>query len=146
VGKGTIWAILRSPVYIGRTVYAKARYSEIGKKKGKVQRAEADRIVVEGAVPTIVPRELWDAAQARHGTRKFGVGRPWHRPYLLSGLIGSRRRTSMTPWSTASRSGSSEYSIPNAYGVRSASSFCPRARPRIRSTIWTRASLRRGPR
>ena len=36
--------------------------------------------------------------------------------------------------------------IPNAYGVRSASSFCPRARPRIRSTIWTRASLRRGPR
>jgi hypothetical protein len=67
--------ILRSPVYIGRTVYAKARYSEIGKKKGRVQRAEADRIVVEGAVPTIVPRELWDAAQARHGTRKFGVGR-----------------------------------------------------------------------
>src|SRR6266852_5612673 len=27
------------------------------------------------------------AAQAKHGTRKFGVGRSWHRPYLLNGLV-----------------------------------------------------------
>ena len=40
-----------------------------------------------GAVPPIVPEPLWQAAQAKHGTRPFGVGRPWHRPYLLGGLI-----------------------------------------------------------
>lgn len=54
---------------------------------GKVRRSEADRVVVEGSVPAIVPRELWEAAQARHGTRRFASGRPWHRPYLLSSLI-----------------------------------------------------------
>jgi recombinase-like zinc beta ribbon protein len=42
-------------------------------------------------VPAIVPVELWEAAQAKHGTRKFGIGRPWHRPYLLSGMIGWAR-------------------------------------------------------
>ena len=44
-------------------------------------------MIVEGVAPAIIPSGLWAAAQARHGTRKFGVGRPWHRPYLLSGLI-----------------------------------------------------------
>lgn len=39
------------------------------------------------AVPAIVTADLWQAAQAKRGTRRFGTGRPWHRPYLLSGLI-----------------------------------------------------------
>jgi hypothetical protein len=42
---------------------------------------------VPGAVPPIVREPLWLAAQAKHGTRPFGVGRPWHRPYLLGGPI-----------------------------------------------------------
>ena len=85
--KGTVWAILRNPIYKGTVVYGKARYSEIGKRGGKARRPEADRIVVEHAAPVIIPVELWEAAQAKHGTRKFGVGRPWHRPYLLSGMV-----------------------------------------------------------
>ena len=85
--KGTVWAILRNPIYVGTLIYGKSRYSEIGKKQGKVRRPDADRIVVEQAAPVIVPRPLWEAAQAKHGSRKFGVGRPWHHPYLLSGLI-----------------------------------------------------------
>jgi DNA invertase Pin-like site-specific DNA recombinase len=85
--KGTVWAILRNPLYKGTVIYGKARYSEIGKKHGKARRPESDWIVVEDAAPTIIPVELWEAAQAKHGTRKFGVGRPWHRPYLLSGLV-----------------------------------------------------------
>jgi len=85
--KGTLWAILRNPIYIGTLVFAKSRYSEIGRKRGKVRRPETERIVVHDAVPGIVTRHLWDAAQAKHGTRKFGVGRPWGRPYLLSTLI-----------------------------------------------------------
>ncbi len=85
--KGTVWAILRNPLYKGTVIYGKARYSEIGKKYGKARRPESDWIVVEDAAPTIIPVKLWEAAQAKHGTRKFGVGRPWHRPYLLSGLV-----------------------------------------------------------
>ncbi len=85
--KGTVWAILRNPLYKGTVIYGKARYSEIGKKHGKARRPESDWIVVENAAPAIIPVELWEAAQAKHGTRKFGVGRPWHRPYLLSGLV-----------------------------------------------------------
>ena len=85
--KGTVWAILRNPIYRGRLIYAKSRYSEVGKKRGKVRRPEADRIVFEDGAPAIVPAALWEHAQARHGTRRFGTGRPWHRPYLLSGLI-----------------------------------------------------------
>src|SRR5207245_1999530 len=76
-----------NPAYRGRLVYAKARYSEVGKKAGKQRRPESDWVVVENALPVIVPATLWEAAQAKHGTRRFGVGRPWHRPYLLSGLI-----------------------------------------------------------
>ena len=85
--KGTLWAILRNPIYMGTVAYAKARYSEIGKKRGKARRPVSEWTVVKGAVPAIVPMDLWSAAQAKQGTRKFGIGRPWHRPYLLSGLI-----------------------------------------------------------
>lgn len=103
--KSTLWAILRNPIYKGTLVYAKARYSEVGKKRGKVRRPDAERVVVEGAVPAIVPPELWDAAQRKHGTSPFGVGRPWHRPYLLSGMItcgacGKRFRAKKQPKGT----------------------------------------------
>jgi Recombinase/Recombinase zinc beta ribbon domain len=85
--KTTVAAMLRNSVYRGRLVYAKSQYSEIGKKRGKRRRPETDWVVVDNAVPAIVPVPLWEAAQAKHGTKRFGVGRPWHRPYLLSGLI-----------------------------------------------------------
>jgi len=85
--KNTIWAILRNPIYRGRLVYAKTGYAEIGKRSGKVQRPVADRIVVDQAFPQIIPPELWETAQAKHEPRRFGVGRPWHRSYLLSTLI-----------------------------------------------------------
>jgi len=83
--KGSLWSILRNAAYVGTATYGKARYSEIGKKRGKVRRPTGEWVIVEGAVPQIVPTELWHAAQAKHGTRRFGIGRPWHRPYLLSG-------------------------------------------------------------
>ncbi len=86
-GKGTVWWILRNAVYAGTLVYGKARYRDVGKKSGKFRIPVEEHVVVEGAVPAIIPRELWDGAQALHGKRKFGTGRPWHRPYLLSGLI-----------------------------------------------------------
>jgi site-specific DNA recombinase len=44
-------------------------------------------VVIDKAVPALVSGALWEAAQTHDGTRRFGVGRPWQRPYLLSGLI-----------------------------------------------------------
>src|SRR5439155_12735510 len=85
--KATIWAILRNPIYEGTLVYAKTRYAELGRKGGKVQRPDVEHVVVKEALPAIVPRGLWEAAQPKPGARRFGVGRPWQRPYLLSGLI-----------------------------------------------------------
>jgi len=85
--KGTVWWILRNVIYLGTLAYGKARYRELGKKRGKVRLPDTEHVIVENAAPAIISRELWDAAQARHGTRRFGVGRRWHRPYLLSSLI-----------------------------------------------------------
>jgi site-specific DNA recombinase len=85
--KGTVWTMLRNPIYRGRLVYGKARYREVGTKRGKVRRPESEQLVADGAAPPIVSAELWAAAQAKHGDRKFGTGRPWHHPCLLSGLI-----------------------------------------------------------
>ena len=83
--KPTLWSILRNPVYLGTLVHGKFRYSDIGKKRGKVR--QPNPISTDQAMPAIVSRQLWDAAQQKHGTRKFGVGRPYHHPYLLSRLI-----------------------------------------------------------
>jgi len=74
-------------VYIGTLVTGKCRYSEVGKKRGKLKRPASEHVVAEGAVPAIIEGDLWRAAQAKHGTRRFGTGRPWHSPYLLSTLI-----------------------------------------------------------
>jgi len=85
--KGTIWQILRNPIYRGQLVCGRARYREVGKKRGKLRRPESEHVVANDAAPAIVPVPLWEAAQAKHGSRRFASGRPWHRPYLRSGLI-----------------------------------------------------------
>src|SRR5712692_5546680 len=85
--KGTVWAILRNPIYRGDLVYGKARYRDVGRKRGKLRRPETEHVVAKKAVPAIVSDALWEAAQAKHGKRRFASGRPWHRPYLLSGLV-----------------------------------------------------------
>jgi len=101
--KSTLWSILRNPAYAGTLTYAKFRYKTVGRREGRSRRPAAEWIVVEGAFPVLVSTDLWRAAQARHGTRRFGVGRPFHRPYLLSGLIvcgacGRRWQAKRRPW------------------------------------------------
>src|SRR5262249_2380339 len=58
-GKSTVRGILNNPLYRGTLTYGKARYSEIGKKRGKVARPATERIAVDGAVPVIVSAERW---------------------------------------------------------------------------------------
>ena len=144
--KGSVWAILRNPIYMGVLIYGKARYRDVGRKRGKYRLPDAEHIVVKAAAPVIVPRDLWEAAQARHGARRFAAGRPWHRPYLLSGLIEcahcgkhfqakklSGQRAPALYISTASRSGSTSCSTPtssaDAWRNSLARSNAPTTRP-----------------
>ena len=60
---------------------------DIGIKRGRVKWPDPQRVVLDEAVPALVARDLWKAPQTHDGTRRFGDGRPWKRPYLLSGLI-----------------------------------------------------------
>ena len=43
--KGTIWAILRNPIYRGTLTQGKARYRELGRKRGKIRRPTGEHIV-----------------------------------------------------------------------------------------------------
>jgi len=57
--KGTIWQILRNPIYRGQLVCGRARYREVGKKRGKLRRPESEHVVANDA-----RKEAWQAAPA----------------------------------------------------------------------------------
>lgn len=46
---GSVWTILRNPTYTGTLVYGKARYREVGKKRGRRRLPEAEHVIVEQA-------------------------------------------------------------------------------------------------
>ena len=77
--KGTLHYVLRNEAYTGTAVWGKA---------SKGQEA-ADPVRVEGAWPTLVSRELFDAVQEAMRDRAPKVQRPARvgSPYLLSGLL-----------------------------------------------------------
>ena len=82
--------------------------------------------------------ELWEAAQRKHGTRKFASGRPWHSPYLLSGLIeyGHCGKRFQTQRRAVGRIAA--YYLCGGY-VASGASVCPS--PRIRTSYLEDAVL-----
>ncbi|MFQ5960262.1 MAG: recombinase family protein [Candidatus Methylomirabilales bacterium] len=84
--KHTVWGLVRNPIYVGRRIYWKARYRTLGRRKGKQPRPSDDWIIQEG-FPQIIPQAIFDAAQKRRRSYRFAAGRPYHRPYLLTGLI-----------------------------------------------------------
>ncbi len=125
--KTAVWAILRDPVYAGDLVWGRARYREVGRKRGKGPLPEAERVVARGAAPAIVSRELWQAAQRRDERRRFGVGRPWHRPYLLSGLVRCARCGRRFQAQRRVDGRASAYYLCGGY-VASGRGFCPAPR------------------
>jgi DNA invertase Pin-like site-specific DNA recombinase len=137
--KGTVWAILRNPIYTGTLIYGKARYRDVGKKYGKQRLPPTEHVILEAAVPVIIERELWEAAQGRHGNaRSFGKGRPWHRPYLLSGLIECGHCGKRFQAKKMARGRVPAYYLCGGY-VASGSAFC--ASPRIPITYLEEAVL-----
>jgi hypothetical protein len=77
---------VRNPAYQGDLMWGRARYRDVGKKRGKRPLPEHERVIVRDAVPALVSRAVWVAAQEHRG-RRFGAARPYHHPYLLSGLV-----------------------------------------------------------
>src|SRR5262245_38945204 len=136
--KTTVWHILRSELYTGRLVFGKARYRDVGKKRGKQRLPDAERVIVEQAVSPIVSTELWSIAQRAHGTRRFGTGRPWHRPYLLSGLIECAHCGKRFQAQRQSRGRIPAYYLCGGY-VPSGADFCDS--PRIPATYLDDAAL-----
>lgn len=135
--KSTLWAMLRNPIYQGDVVWSRARYRELGRKRGKRVVPEAERVIARDAVPAIVSREVWAAAQHR-GERRFGMGRPWHRPYLLSGLIECAHCRKRFQAQRQYRGRVPAYYVCGGY-VASGRDFC--ATPRIPTTYLDDAVL-----
>jgi site-specific DNA recombinase len=136
--KGTIWTIVRNPIYVGRLVFGKARYREVGQKRGKLRLPESEHVLLDNAAPAIIATERWEAAQAVHGTRRFASGRPWHRPYLLSGLIECAHCGKRFQAHRQQRGRVPAYYVCGGY-VASGSGFC--SSPRVPTTYLEEAVL-----
>lgn len=88
--KNQVLNILRNPAYVGTRIYNRHKYHglETGEKK---IRSREEWIIAENAHPAIVPRELFEQAQAKARTHRPRDGRHLDSPYLLSGIIRCAR-------------------------------------------------------
>jgi len=82
-----ILSILRNPVYVGTRVYNKHDWRSFRKGEGRRIRDPKDWVVTENAHEPLVDKELFERVQKRLGPQTWGRGRPWGRPWLLSGLL-----------------------------------------------------------
>lgn len=82
-----ILSILRNPVYIGTRVYNKHDWRTFRKGEGRRIRDPKEWIKAENAHEAIVDKETFEAVQTKLGPQTWGRGRPWGRPWLLSGLL-----------------------------------------------------------
>ena len=83
-GKGSLNSILKNPRYAGTYVYGQFRYNHITTKQ-KEDNPEA--VVLDGALPEIVPRNLWEDVHLLMTGRKRRSGGHQKHEYLLSGYL-----------------------------------------------------------
>lgn len=87
-GKNSLHDILRNEKYIGRLIYGTQPRAHGGAKRTSRHRPDAGRMVVEDAVPRIIPQELWEKVQSRMKTRTGEGGRySAKHEYLLAGKV-----------------------------------------------------------
>jgi site-specific DNA recombinase len=88
----TIWAstevrrLLANPVYVGDLRHGAVDYVQ-DRTGTRHKVAGTDILWVQGALPPLVDRTLWDAAQEVRRRRGARSGRRSDSPYLLSGLV-----------------------------------------------------------
>lgn len=88
-GKNSIYEILRNEKYIGNYVYRRENYDGFGKKRNShAVRDREDMIILEGKIPPIISKELWETVQMRREENKYiGGGFKAKRTYILSGIL-----------------------------------------------------------
>lgn len=101
-GKSIVRHILRNRAYVGDRIYNRTNCK--ARRRGESApfiKQGSEWIIKPGAHKPLISQELFDRVQARQRVHRFGVGRTYGRPYLLTGLgrchcgsnlVGSWRR------------------------------------------------------
>ena len=79
--------MIRNRAYLGERIYNRRSY-KVYRRGERAQLANAADawIVKKGAHDAIIDSDLFERVQNRIKTRVVSIGRPFHRPYLLTGL------------------------------------------------------------
>jgi DNA invertase Pin-like site-specific DNA recombinase/DNA-binding transcriptional MerR regulator len=90
--KTMVHYMLRNRAYIGERSYNRRSFKAYrrGERASLANPSDA-WIIKEGAHEAIVDRELFERVQMRMKTRVVGIGRTFHRPYLLTGIARCAR-------------------------------------------------------
>lgn len=84
-GKNSLNAILNNEKYIGNLIYGRVKKEANGKRN--THKSSEDLIRVEGAVPAIISKEVWEDVKKVMVTRKKRTAYNAIQPYLLTGKI-----------------------------------------------------------
>ncbi len=86
-GKNSIYEILSNEKYIGNYVFNRIEHgTSKGKRNCHRYKPESEIVRIEGGIPAIISRELWDSVQALRSITHKGKCHS-KRMYLLSGLV-----------------------------------------------------------
>jgi site-specific DNA recombinase len=87
-GKNSIHDILRNEKYCGIYIFNKSTSKENGKRNNHKSKSEDEIIKVNGGMPQIIDRKVWEAVRERMDKNKKGpAANKAKEVYLLSGLI-----------------------------------------------------------
>ncbi len=88
-GRNSLYEILRNEKYIGNYVYRKENYEGFGKKRNThSERDRKDMIILEGKIPAIISKNMWETVQMRREENKHvGGAFKAKRTYILSGIL-----------------------------------------------------------
>jgi site-specific DNA recombinase len=84
--KNSFESILVNEKYKGTYVYNKTLQKVNGKRNNRIKKSEDEIIRIEGVIPPIISKTLWDAAQTRKELNKHTTNHK-KQNYLLNGLI-----------------------------------------------------------
>ena len=92
--RGRYWSktmvhyLLRNRAYIGERIYNRRSYKAYRRgEKASLANSKEAWVVKEGAHEPIIERDLFERVHAMMKTKVITIGRTFHRPYLLTGIV-----------------------------------------------------------
>lgn len=86
--KTMVHYLLRNRVYLGERIYNRRSYKAYRRgEKASLSNPEETWVVKQNAHEPIVDRELFERVQTVRKTKVITIGRTFHRPYLLTGIV-----------------------------------------------------------